>query len=241
MVIPDSSPDMRAEMHAADLKPRMLAYAENLHAQIHTLLAEFGVTSIEELNVAVTKNARKFIAKGKQVGEILELSAKLKETLRHPEREFPPILVNNIESSKEELDQQFDRVLANDTFTLIPELEGHVPSTVMYEVQCMYLIPGEGGIDERIEDILARMARNGLRPATYEELLAFAAAFPEEQLTWSIDAAGSVSPGGYMPCIGRGAIGRYLSVTSRRMIWSSGSKTKRFLAVLDRQASADHV
>jgi len=57
-------------------------------------------------------------------------------------------------------------------------------------------------LDQQIstEDVLAEMVKSGLRPALYEELLAFVQAFPDEQRKYPIVALGSVCRKGQDYC-----------------------------------------
>ncbi|MFZ2804133.1 MAG: hypothetical protein WA001_02840 [Patescibacteria group bacterium] len=49
--------------------------------------------------------------------------------------------------------------------------------------------------DASTEEVLVEHDRHGLRPTLYEELIGFAAAFPDEQLKQPIVALGSVASG----------------------------------------------
>lgn len=81
------------------------------------------------------------------------------------------------------------------------------------------------------EAVLADLDKNGLRPATIEELLAFGAAFPELQRKFPIVALGSIAEvdgGRGMACLGRGDSKRYLRLRWFDRGWFAHC---RFLAV----------
>lgn len=82
--------------------------------------------------------------------------------------------------------------------------------------------------DEALRELNAR----GLRPATLEELLAFGAAYPEEQRKFSIVGLGSswLDPLGHrrVPVLWGNSSGRDLSLYWREDDWNSGY---RFLAI----------
>ena len=88
------------------------------------------------------------------------------------------------------------------------------------------------GRDTSTEAVLAEMDRLGLRPALYEELLAFAKQFPNEQRQFPIVALGSiwVDPSGYrdVACLSEGSDERDLSLNWCDDGWFD---SYRFLAV----------
>lgn len=82
------------------------------------------------------------------------------------------------------------------------------------------------------DEALAELKKQGLRPATLRELLAFAVSYPEKQREFPIVALGSVwrrwDGSRCVPCLWGGSVGRYLGLGYFGDGWGGYD---RFLAV----------
>jgi hypothetical protein len=91
----------------------------------------------------------------------------------------------------------------------------------------LFLVP----VNVSTEYILDQMNRNGLRPATIEELLTVGAEFPDLQRKYPVIALGSVREScglRYVACLSKDTSLRYLSLSQFDGVWGADC---RFLAV----------
>lgn len=118
------------------------------------------------------------------------------------------VLVDYKTTKLEELKRQFDWV--NDDFAKakFEPIDGCPGTSIeMREVEFVYVHLDRDASDA---DVLAEHERQGVRPATLPELLAFAAKYPDEQRKFPIVARGSVAllrgyrHVAYLFCGGRG-------------------------------------
>ncbi len=149
-----------------------------------------------------------------------------------------------------ELSQQQFKALVNYTQTSYEELKRRFPAYINPEYKGKKFVPIEcckaaalsGDREVAFEyihmdriaytvEVLAEMDRKGLRPALYEELLAFAEKYPDEQRKFPIVALGSETRaviGRYIAYLWSDGDGRCLCLNWLGYVWSNGH---RFLAV----------
>lgn len=140
------------------------------------------------------------------------------------------VIVDYLTPSYDALRSSFDRVdpdFSRATFEPIDQCKNVARTTSEVAFEYLHL-----GRDASTDEVLAEMDKRGLRPATYEEALAFAKKNPDEQRKFPIVALGSVwrHPSGsrLVAYLGGSGAGRYLNLDWTEFDWS---ELCRFLAV----------
>jgi hypothetical protein len=190
---------------------------KELVLNLQSVIGEYAKTSSDTSKKTAQQIKHLLIRETKELRKSLEL-ASWQFHVKVDYDQFQP----SLEELKTQFDHVFENGFRNVSFKHIDNLKdqifesGEIPFK-LFEIK----------EEMKAENIIKNMDKEGLRPATYEELLSFAKSFPDEQKKYYIVALGSVDDFKSVPYLYWTTSKRTLSLEmSRDLCWPDN----RFLA-----------